>query len=370
MIGIINLFVGSNPIMISNIAYSSPYKLNEESAKKGIDISSWQEGIDFSLIKDNYEFVILRGGFTGTGNGINHYKDSSFESFYAKTRELNIPTGAYYYSCANTYEKGVEEAKYLYENILLGKKFEYPIYLDVEEGKYQASNREGVTAAIKGFCDYLKERGYYAGVYANSNYFNNYINTGDLNGYEKWLAVWRNTKPEFKYGDYGIWQNSSSGSIGGYRVDTDYAYKDYPTFIKENGLNGYEIKEEVPEETNESELEVIIEEDTGQEELSDGEVEKTLDELFNEVMEGLWGNDIERKINLENAGYDYDIVQNKVNDELLNKKEQYYTIKRGDTLFGIASMFYGDGYKYNLISERNNIKNPNLIYPGDTIIIP
>ena len=86
-------------------------------------------------------------------------------------------------------------------------------------------------------------------------------------------------------------------------------------------------------------------------------------------MEGLWGNDIDRKINLENAGYNYYEVQNKVNEELL-KKEQYYTIKPGDTLFGIAKRFYGDGYMYERISKRNNIENPNLIYAGVTIIIP
>ena len=355
--------------MISNIAYASPYTLSEESVKSGIDISSWQNGIDFSLIKDNYEFVILRGGFTGTGTGLNHYKDSSFETFYAKTRELNIPTGAYFYSCANSYDKGVSEAKYLYENVLVGKKFEYPIYIDVEENKYQTSSREGVTSAIKGFCDYLKEKGYYAGVYANSNYFNNYINTSELDGYEKWLAVWTHSKPEFRYGDFGIWQNSSSGYIGGYRVDTDFSYKDYPSFMKENGLNGY-IKEEKPEEVvNED----AIEESTIQEEVktetSSDTVQKSLDELYNEVMEGFWGNDIERKINLENAGYNYYEVQNKVNEELL-KKEEYYTIKPGDTLFGIAKRFYGDGYMYERISKRNNIENPNLIYAGVTIIIP
>ena len=368
MIGMINFFISANPIMISNVAYASPYTLSEESVKSGIDISSWQNGIDFSLIKDNYEFVILRGGFTGTGTGLNHYKDSSFETFYAKTRELGIPTGAYFYSCANSYDKGVSEAKYLYENVLVGKKFEYPIYIDVEENKYQTSSREGVTAAIKGFCDYLKEKGYYAGVYANSNYFNNYINTNELDGYEKWLAVWRSTKPEFRYGDFGIWQNSSSGYVGGYRVDTDFAYKDYPSFMKENGLNGYVKEEKIEEVVNEE----TIEESTIQEEHTESSsdtVQKSLDDLYNEVMEGLWGNDIDRKINLENAGYNYYEVQNKVNEELL-KKEQYYTIKPGDTLFGIAKRFYGDGYMYKRISERNNIENPNLIYAGDTIIIP
>ena len=43
--------------------------------------------------------------------------------------------------------------------------------------------------AIKGFCEYLEGKGYYVGIYANSNYFNNFIDTAKLYMYDKWLAV-------------------------------------------------------------------------------------------------------------------------------------------------------------------------------------
>ena len=120
-----------------------------------------------------------------------------------------------------------------------GKQFEYPIYIDVEENRHQQIGKSRMAEAIKGFCEYLEGKGYYVGIYANSNYFNNFIDTAKLSMYDKWLAVWTSNKPSFKYGDYGLWQNSSSGYISGMRVDTDYAYKDYPTIIKKAGLNGY-----------------------------------------------------------------------------------------------------------------------------------
>ena len=41
---------------------------------------------------------------------------------------------------------------------------------------------------------------------------------------------------------------------------------------------------------------------------------KTVDELAKEVLSGLWGNGDDRKNNLTNAGYDYNAVQNKVNE--------------------------------------------------------
>ena len=43
---------------------------------------------------------------------------------------------------------------------------------------------------------------------------------------------------------------------------------------------------------------------------------KTMDALAYEVIQGDWGNGEERKERLEAAGYDYDAVQQKVNEIL------------------------------------------------------
>ena len=55
-----------------------------------------------------------------------------------------------------------------------------------------------------------------------------------------------------------------------------------------------------------------------------------------------------------------------------NYEPVFYTIKKGDTLWGIAEDFYKDGSKYPLIVEANIevIKDPDLIYPGQAIRIP
>jgi nucleoid-associated protein YgaU len=41
-----------------------------------------------------------------------------------------------------------------------------------------------------------------------------------------------------------------------------------------------------------------------------------------------------------------------------------YVVKKGDTLWAIAKKYLGSGTKYPQIASENNIKNPNLIYPG------
>jgi nucleoid-associated protein YgaU len=54
------------------------------------------------------------------------------------------------------------------------------------------------------------------------------------------------------------------------------------------------------------------------------------------------------------------------------QKVEYYLIKKGDTLSAIAKQFYGKANSYRKIFEANRevIKDPNLIFPGQKIRIP
>lgn len=48
-----------------------------------------------------------------------------------------------------------------------------------------------------------------------------------------------------------------------------------------------------------------------------------------------------------------------------------HTVQAGDTLWGIAKTYYGNGAQYTKITAANpGIKNPNLIYPGQVFTIP
>lgn len=58
-------------------------------------------------------------------------------------------------------------------------------------------------------------------------------------------------------------------------------------------------------------------------------------------------------------------VEKKVEGE----KTVNHVVKRGDTLWAIAEKYLGSGTKYQQIVQENNIKNPNLIYPGQVFKI-
>lgn len=318
--------------------------------RKGLDISSYQKGISFDAIKNSgMEFLILRAGFTGWGTGVSFNKDNCFENFYNQAKSRGIPVGTYWYSCANTYDKGVNEAKYMYENCLKGKQFEYPIYIDVEEPRHQSNNKTGVTQAIIGFCEYLENKGYYVGIYASDiSGFKEKMNIGDLKAYDKWVAKY-GSKPAYTT-NYGLWQYTSSGRINGYKdkLDMNIAYTDYPTIIKNAGLNGYN------KGTNNTP--------------APKPVTKSIDELAKEVIDGKWGNGEERKTRLTKAGYDYNKVQAKVNELVGVKKSTsiIYTVKKGDTLSSIAKKY---NTTYQKIAKDNNISNPNIIHTGQKLKI-
>ena len=207
---------------------------------RGVDISNFQRDSSIkNIIDDKYEFAILRGGYTGYGVGRTMQKDSSFEKFYYEAKELGFPVGAYWYSCADSAEEGEREAKFFYENCLKGKQFEYPIYIDVEEPRWQLNKKEDVTKAIIAFCKYLEERGYFVGVYASLSWFNNYIDTSKLNNYTKWVAYWSNEKPKFQWTGFHMWQYSEKEEIQGVKFDGNVSFVDFPPVMKHNGLNGF-----------------------------------------------------------------------------------------------------------------------------------
>lgn len=51
---------------------------------------------------------------------------------------------------------------------------------------------------------------------------------------------------------------------------------------------------------------------------------------------------------------------------------EFYTIKSGDSLSKIAKQYYGDAMKYPMLFEANRevIKHPDKIYPGQQIRVP
>lgn len=56
--------------------------------------------------------------------------------------------------------------------------------------------------------------------------------------------------------------------------------------------------------------------------------------------------------------------------EMTGDEDTYYTVRRGDCLWIIARNFMRRGVLFSIIVEKNNIENPDLIYPKQVLQIP
>lgn len=210
---------------------------------KGLDVSKWQGSVDWKRVRGcGFDFVMLRDGFGKTEG----QEDICFAENYEKARQNGLYVGAYHYSYAKTVEDAEKEAKYCL-SLLKGKRFEFPIALDVEDACQQSLSVRELSEIIRAFCEKLESAGYYVSVYANLYWLLHKIDADCKKRYDIWLAQWAE-KPTYD-GDFGMWQYTSDGRADGIlgRVDLDFAYKDYPRIMEKNGLNGFPKKTESPQ---------------------------------------------------------------------------------------------------------------------------
>lgn len=321
--------------------------------KWGIDISSWQKGINLAAAKnEGVQFAILRAGFSTT-------KDNQFETFYSQCKSLGIPVGAYLYSYATNVEQAKAEARALL-NHLKGKQFEYPICLDMEDKCQKALSKDTNDAMIRAFGEIIEGAGYWFSVYTNVDFYNNYCHGKTLNAkYDWWMARWSSVA----YTGYNCGMTQFGGetnyirshTVAGRTVDQDYAYYDYPALMKQHGLNGYSKSGGSTPSTPSTPTNT-----------------KSVDTLAHEVINGAWGNGKDRVNRLTAAGYDYNAVQKRINEILgsgnnnTSSTAEYYTVKRGDCLWNIAVKYYGNGNMYTTIKKLNGLTS-DTIYPGQKL---
>lgn len=203
----------------------------------GVDLSEYQRGIDFDrLMSEGAEFVILRGGDGG-------YNDKCFEPFYNQAKERKLPVGAYWFSRALNANQAQQEAMQFYNSCLKGRQFELPVYMDIECKAQQNLSTAALTEVVKVWTSTLRNLGYLVGVYTTAWWLTSEVDRQAIGEVELWIAQWSAKKPTI---EHGMWQFGGDGynyyrnkTMAGYVMDQNWMYKDYPTIVKNSGLNGY-----------------------------------------------------------------------------------------------------------------------------------
>lgn len=332
---------------------------------KGIDISTWQGNVDFKKVKEaGIDFVIIRTGYGSSG------KDNKLDANVKGCEAVGLPYGFYHYSYARNSQEAKTEVQNLL-NLIKGYKPTYPVYIDMEDADGYKKKFNVSYANCINICEIeclaLEEAGYYAGIYANLDWLNNKINSSKLDRFDKWVAQWA-TKCTYA-GSYGVWQYTSDGKVNGIsgRVDMNECFKDYPTLIKNAGLNGFKGTTETKTETNKTPVENVKKpvENFTTYKIKTGDTLSGIAAKYNTTYQYLAEINNIADPDKINAGDTIKVP----GTATTTVKEKYttYKIKRGDTLSEIAA-------KYNTtvdtLVKLNNIKDKNKINAGDTIKVP
>ena len=159
--------------------------------KFGVDISSFNGDINFTMIKDQIDFVIIRCGY---GNDSESQDDSRYEANVQQCERLGIPYGIYLYSYALNLEDADSEVRHCLRQAKKANP-SYGVWFDMEDGDgYKASrgfpSKNMLVSICERFLSGMEEAGYYAGLYASLSWLNGYLNDSRLNRFDKWVAQW------------------------------------------------------------------------------------------------------------------------------------------------------------------------------------
>lgn len=228
--------------------FSGSAGTGEGSLALGVDVSHHSYDVDFKELRlSGVDFVILRVGYDDT-------LDTRFEEYYAAARDAGLDIGVYFFTLAENKEEAEADADRV-AAWLEGKTLEYPVFYDIEDDPYYSGyapstfSETQIMEIAHTFMTTMVDHGYYPGLYTNNNFlYNVFNNEKTLRLYDVWYA--RYTTPtdalitEYS-GKYSMWQYA--GNVEGYAdgaisgmCDVNYAFKDYPTIIKEFGFNGYD----------------------------------------------------------------------------------------------------------------------------------
>lgn len=340
-------------------------------ALNGIDIASYQAGLDFSKVP--CDFAIIKAT-QGTG-----YTNPDCVRAVEQAMSLGKGVGVYHYISGGN---AVAEANFFIDSILnwIGKVM---ICLDWELDQNSAWGNESYLEQV---INHVIERtGVPPMIYAPASRYNQVAEVANRHNCGLWIAQYADMNPTgyqitpWNEGAYtcAIRQYSGSGRLNGWNgdLDLDKFYGSLDDFRKYYGSSS-----SAPSKPSTS-----------------GPSGTTL-QLATWTMEGLYGNGADRKKNL---GSRYDEVQNFINhiasadvntlvdevyagmygdgltrqtvlgsryDEVQGtinaNSAQYYTVQSGDNLGKIAIQF---GTTVDQLVAWNNIANPDLIYAGQTI---
>lgn len=220
-----------------------------EDLRYGVDVSHNNSVVNFTDLKNSGKtFAMIRLGY------YNHL-DTKFWDNVKAVCDADMDFGVYLYSYAESVEEAKIEAGFVLETLSqlgdYGKKFTLPVAYDMEDSKIAVYGKEQLTCQMTTFLDIIKSAGYTPMIYANSNWFNNYIDLNTAKQYKIWYANWNSGTPEstgrIQIGNSGVfadmWQYADGKSTG---LDQNVLYDPADIIKPLSCCHAYEMSDIIP----------------------------------------------------------------------------------------------------------------------------
>ena len=312
----------------------------------GIDISSYQSGIDLTVVP--CDFVIIKAT-QGTG-----YVNPDCDRAYQQAKRAGKLRGTYHYVGGGN---AVAEADY-YVNNIKGYLRDGLLAIDWEAEQNSAWGNEAYLEQL--VRRVIERTGVKPLIYSMASRYAQVAAVAKKLDCGLWIAEYADMNPTgyqahpWREGAYGcaIRQYASTGRLNGWggNLDLNIAYMTRDQWAKYVNPGGKPAPAPAPSKP------------------APAPARKSEDAIAAEVIAGKWGNGQDRVNRLKQAGYNPATIQAKVNAKLGASKPaaRTYTVRAGDNLSAIAAKY---GTTYQALAAKNGIANPNLIYPGQVLKI-
>lgn len=340
---------------------------------EGIDVSRWQQTINWHTVKQNKQFAIIKIG--GSDQGL--YMDGMAVRNVLEARAVGMPIGFYVY-LGGTYApvEEVQHIKNLISNIG-GLKPGELFCLDWEEN--HANEVSYVHQIAKGLID----SGFPPPlIYMNLAYVkrNNWQPLVDLNC-GLWVAAWGNndsiadTAPpsdEWRY--WALWQYSSTGKVPGISGNVDL--NQFNGTVEDFKKYGSQRQVTMPAPVNVGKA--VSNNNTGEYVVKKGDNLSAIAAHYGMKWQDIYHLNRDRISNPDRifpgqklrVPYRQQDVNPPLPTPTHNPNVRYHTVENGENLSVIAARYGLPSWTFLWEANRDIVPDPNLIRPGQRLRIP
>ncbi len=384
---------------------------------EGIDVSNWQGFINYTDVKNaGIDIVYIKAS---QGSNI---KDAYFEINYENAKAAGLKVGFYHFLTATTTEEAVQEANF-FASVINGKIPDCKLVLDYET--FGGADVATINQIAETFMSTVQEiTGKEIILYSDLSNARDVFNEELAEKYELWIAYYGNynnlSEYQTSWSEYIGVQFSDMGKINGIMGNVDRDLFTAQVLLDDENVTEINSTGQMTTDYNTNTIYYTVQKGntlgsiaeeygTTAQEIANingitninliypgerlrihtnstvnGSEDRQMNEIVYTVDAGNTLSQIARAYNVTveslvelnnitnpNLIYPGEKIRIKESDSMFlnpvnSTNNEYYIVKRGDTLYSIARMY---GVPLSRILQNNSITNPNLIFPGQRIRI-